>query len=268
MMASKSPSRPNTASMSAAGIGQRHLGREGDLCAGAEHQAHAPADFPVRTGVSPHPGHRFPGGGLELVRRRQHGDVVHAHRRREPCLGVGHPAKICRRLQEPLLCFEFLVHDDLSGSDQRRTTVVRRNGSSRDSDDRRRSIGPFVPCRDNPPTTPNERSDPTPVRAPTNPLNARRTADDTTGAARPPWDGSFPEKREFGRRRRRGTYDGPRTARKRPGAGFGTLTKAEIQGDFALVALSPPPGRLRPGQPTGTQPHSPVPRSPSQSQWR
>jgi hypothetical protein len=64
--------------------------------------------------------------------------------------------------------------------------VVCQDRSFSDSYDRASlPIGPFVPCLDNPPTTPNERSDHTPVPAPANPLNARATADESTGGARP-----------------------------------------------------------------------------------
>jgi hypothetical protein len=73
-------------------------------------------------------------------------------------------------------------------SDQKRTTVVCRDRSFSDSYDRASlPIGPFVPCLDNPPTTPNERDDLTPVPARGEPTESSpcRGRVDTTGAPDP-----------------------------------------------------------------------------------
>ena len=100
-------------SVSTAGVREGPLRGDCHLHARGQHPGNVRAQLRIRAGVrhSPHGG--IPRGRLELVRRRQHGDlVVQGDRRREPTLGGRDALEFRHRTETPLLCCwdSLLVH--------------------------------------------------------------------------------------------------------------------------------------------------------------
>ena len=169
MMARRSPRRPMTRSVSVAGSVIARCAVSCHLGTRAQHQVDAPPELQVRAVVRRHPHLRFPGGRIELVRRRQHGDVVHAHRRRESTLGAGHATQDGRGLDEPVLCRWFPIHGDrwMGGEVPSNVPPVCRPPPYRDSAESLRSPNRAVRTLSHT-TSPQQDRDPT--RAPRRPI--------------------------------------------------------------------------------------------------
>ena len=92
-------------------MGGRSLRGECHFSADLEHLSHTPSELHNRAGIGGHPGHRIPGRSSQLVGRRQHGHFVHREGYRETAFGARHASKSRCRLDEPVLCGLFFVHD-------------------------------------------------------------------------------------------------------------------------------------------------------------